>query len=259
VFWPVLTVLNADFGWRMTFVICAALHALICLPLHLFALPHPQAGGGAEQGARSAVPLQLAPRSTRLAFLFVAAATTVSTFVTFGMSTSLIEVLRQSGASPDLALQLGSALGFVAMSARLMDMVLGRRGNPILSAAVGTGMMIVSVILLLLGAPALPALVVFVLVYGFGSGVMAVARSLLPLALFAPAQYGLQAARLSLPQNLANAVAPVAFTAMLDRDGAQFLISVCGGLIVVAFAFVMMLILLVRREAAAGAPEAAIP
>lgn len=259
VFWPVLSVLNADIGWRATFIVCAAAHLLICLPLHLFCLPNPQAGSEKDKGARTAAPLPLTPRASRLAFIFVAAATTVSTFVTFGLSTTLIEVLRQSGAAPDIALKLGSALGAVGMSARLMDMVLGRRGNPILSAVIGLGMMIASVILLLSGAPALSALVVFVLVYGFGSGVMAVARTLLPLALFSPADYGLQAARLSLPQNLANALAPVALTAALDHVGAGPTMLICGGLIALAFLFIMALLVVVRGATRAAVPAPAIP
>lgn len=117
-----------------------------------------------------------------------------------------------------IAIGAGGAFG---LSARILDMLLGRRGNPILSAAMGVSLMVSSFVMMLLIPPSTPLLVTFILLYGFGSGVMTVARTLLPLALFSPREFGLQSARLSLPQNLANAIAPVVFTAILDRAGAE--------------------------------------
>jgi predicted MFS family arabinose efflux permease len=127
-----------------------------------------------------------------------------------------------------------------------MDMLLGKRGNPILSAAMGVSLMVLSFLMMIVLPPSTPLLVAFILLYGFGSGVMTVARALLPLALFSPRDYGLQSARLSLPQNLANAVAPVVFTAILDRAGAGMAIATCAVLAVLSLGFVLMLMALVR-------------
>jgi predicted MFS family arabinose efflux permease len=246
IFWPLLSLLNAHFGWRTTFIICAALQFCICLPLHLFCLPKP-AITHAESAEASMPPLPLSAAMKRRAFLLIAAATTISTFVTFGLAPSLLEIFRQSGASPALALQLGSARGVIGISARFLDMLLGKRGNPILSALMGIGLMLMSFVLMLVMPPSMPVLVSFMLLYSFGSGVMTVARALLPLALFSPREYGLHSARLSLPQNLANAIAPVVFTAILDRSGADAAIATCAVLAVIALGFVVMLMVLVRE------------
>jgi predicted MFS family arabinose efflux permease len=246
IFWPVLSLLDAHFGWRTTFVICAALQFCICLPLHLLALPKPVAGHTTGESAGTP-PLALSPPMQRKAFLLIAAATTISTFVTFGLAPSLLEIFRQSGASPTLALQLGSARGVIGISARFMDMLLGKRGNPVLSALMGTGLMVLSFVLLLALPSSTPVLVSFILFYSFGAGVMAVARALLPLALFSRRDYGLHSARLSLPQNLANAIAPVVFTAILDRSGTDAAIATCAVLAVIALGFVVMLMALVRE------------
>ncbi|KQV32726.1 MFS transporter [Rhizobium sp. Root1203] len=245
IFWPALSLLNETVGWRLTFLICAALQLFICLPLHLFALPKPIARH-TDGAAVQAAPVPLSPKAQRKAFLLIAAATTVSTFVTFGLSPSLLEIFRQSGASPALALQLGSARGVIGISARFMDMLLGKRGNPILSAAMGVSLMVSSFLLMLAVPASTPLLIIFILLYGFGSGVMTVARALLPLALFSPREYGLQSARLSLPQNLANAFAPVVFTAILDRAGAGMAIATCAALATMSLGFVLMLMTLVR-------------
>jgi MFS family permease len=247
-FWPILTVLNAHLGWRMTFVICAMLHLFLCLPLHLLALPKPVV---AEKGetAHHAAPIALSPAGRRKAFLLIAGATTISTFVSFGLAPSLLEIFRQYGASPALALQLGAARGVIAISARLVDMLLGRRGSPILSAGIGIGLMLTSFVVLLIAGASTAQLVIFTLLFSFGAGVMAVARAILPLSLFSPREFGLHSARLSLPQNLANAASPVVFAAILDRADAPTALAVCALLALSALALIMALGLLVRRAA----------
>ncbi|MBY3175554.1 MFS transporter [Rhizobium leguminosarum] len=254
IFWPILSLLNEAVGWRLTFLVCAALQFFVCLPLHLFALPKPIATH-VDGGTAEIAPVPLSKAKQRKAFLLIAAATTISTFVTFGISPSLLEIFRQSGASPAFALQLGSARGVLGISARFLDMLLGRRGNPMLSAVMGISLMMMSFLIMLVASPSTPLLVTFVLLYGFGTGVMTVARALLPLALFSPREFGLQSARLSLPQNLANAVAPVIFTAILDRAGTGPALAACAVLAALSLIFVLMLMALVRG---ARASESAI-
>ncbi|MBX5157225.1 MULTISPECIES: MFS transporter [unclassified Rhizobium] len=245
IFWPILSLLNETLGWRLTFLVCAGLQFFVCLPLHLFALPKPIVMH-IEGGAADIAPVPLSKVARRKAFLLIAAATTISTFITFGISPSLLEIFRQSGASPAFALQLGSARGVLGISARFLDMLLGRRGNPMLSAAMGIGLMMISFLIMLVAGSSTPLLVTFILLYGFGAGVMTVARALLPLALFSPAEYGLQSARLSLPQNLANAIAPVIFTAILDRAGTGPALVACAVLAALSLSFVLMLMAVVR-------------
>ncbi|API52486.1 MFS transporter [Rhizobium leguminosarum] len=263
IFWPILSLLNEAVGWRLTFLVCAALQFFVCLPLHLFALPKPIATH-VDGGTAEIAPVPLSKAKQRKAFLLIAAATTISTFVTFGISPSLLEIFRQSGASPAFALQLGAARGILGISARFLDMLLGRRGNPMLSAAMGISLMMMSFVIMLVASPSTPLLVTFVLFYGFGTfvlfygfgtGVMTVARALLPLALFSPREFGLQSARLSLPQNLANAIAPVIFTAILDRAGTGPALAACAVLAALSLIFVLMLMALVRG---ARASESAI-
>lgn len=249
IFWPILTLLNESFGWRVTFVVSAGLQFFVCLPLHLFGLPKPVAShtpSHTQGAAAETPPIELTPADRRKAFLLIAVSTTLCTFITFGVSPSLLEIFRQSGASSQLALQLGSARGVIGISARALDMLLGKRGNPILTSVMGVSLMLFSFLMLFIIPPSTPLLITFVLLYGFGSGVLAVARALMPLALFSPKEYGLQAARLSMPQNLANAIAPVVFTAILDRAGAGPTVITCAVLAAVAMVFVLMLMALVR-------------
>ena len=249
IFWPVLTALSDTFGWRNTYLICAALQILICLPLHLLALPKPMTAPSSSADAQQAAP-PISPQRQRKAFLLIAVITTLSTFVTFGIAPSLLEIFRQAGASPAFALQLGSARGFIAISARFVDMLLGKRGNPLLSAAIGIGLMLASFLILLAIGPSMPLLISFTLLYSFGSGVMTVARALLPLAFFSSRDFGRQSARLSMPQNFANAAAPVIYTAILDHAGSGAVILTCAVLAGVALVLVGVLGRLARGDAA---------
>lgn len=246
IFWPLLSLVNELIGWRSTFLLCAGLQFFVCLPLYLFALP--KLVTRHDQGTSIDVaPVALSATQCRTAFLLIAATTTIASFVTFGLAPSLLELLRQSGASPELALQLAAARGVIGISARGVDMLLGRRGNPLLTSIAGTGMILLSFACLLVMPPSTASLCAFILLYGFGAGVLAVARALLPLALFSPREFGRQSARLALPQNLANAVAPVVFTAFLDRAGHQAVVLVAVVLALAALAAVVMLIAMVRK------------
>lgn len=132
-------------------------------------------------------------------------------------------------------------------------MALGRRGNALLTSLVGTGLILFSFLLTATVTSSAPVLVVFMLLYSFGTGVLAVARALLPLSLFSPREFGLQSARLSLPQNLATAAAPVIFTAILDRAGVTAALVTGAVLSAISLVLVLMLVGLVRRANARAA------
>ena len=248
-FWPLLDWLQSLIGWRLTFVLTASVHLLVCLPLHLFALPRPVASAERTETTERA-PLVLTPLGRIYAFSLIAASTMLATLVTYGLSPSLLHIFALSGAAPALALQLGSLRGVMGISARFVDMLLGRRGSPLISATLGIGLILASFMLLLVANGSASLLAPFVVLYGFGSGVVTVARALLPLAVFSPRDFGLQSARLSLPQNLASAAAPVIFTGILDRAGLPALLVTASILAALSFFFVILLALFIRGRRA---------
>ncbi|MNF04974.1 hypothetical protein D3C80_2046040 [compost metagenome] len=77
---------------------------------------------------------------------------------------------------------------------------------------------------------------------------LTVSRAVLPLAVFSPEQYGLQAARISLPQNLTIAVAPVLFTLALDRGGVAAMLTIAAVLISISFLLLIVLWRTVRKQ-----------
>jgi hypothetical protein len=58
-----------------------------------------------------------------------------------------------------------------------------------------------------------------------------------------------------MPQNLANAAAPVIFTATLDRAGTGLTLIICAVLAAIALALVFMLAAMVRQAARQPVPS----
>ncbi len=248
VFLPVTALAEQHLGWRGTLLLYACLQLFVLLPLYFFILPdRPPRKEATRQKADA---LSSTPVDTRRAFLLLAAMTTISAFTTFGLSPLLPLLLVQAGATQSLAVQLASARSLLAITARGLDFLLGKRGSPFLTAMIGFCLLLLSLLLLLGFAPAMPAFIGFIIFFGFGAGVLTVSRAVLPLAVFSPEEYGLQAARISLPQNLAIAVAPVIFTLALDRGGVAAMLGVAAVLIAISFVLLIVLWKTVRRQSA---------
>ncbi|WP_407049474.1 MFS transporter [Methyloraptor flagellatus] len=234
IFWPILATLEQAIGWRHTCLVAALLNLAIGVPLNLFALPRPLVSGSPEALATTVPPLELSPRDQSIVFAVIAVVTTLCSFVTFGLSPSLLELFRQAGASGGLALQLGSARSVLGIMARFADAMVGARGTPVVTATAGLALILIALPFLAIARGETGLLVAFVVLYGFGAGITTVARSVLPLSFFSAGEYGWRASRLSLPQNLANALAPVIVTALLDRGGLGSVLAVITVLIVIA-------------------------
>lgn len=218
IFWPILDAIDAVAGWRVTLIAMAGLHLLVCLPLHLFALP-----------PVGALPTELEPPRRRAiildrdgatsAFLHIGVISGAFSFTTFGLAAAYLELLRGAGASVEYALWLGTVRPVVSIAARAADLVLDGRGGPLATTVAAALLMGGSFALLLTGVDGAWLLPAFVAIYASGAGLSAMARAVLPLAFFPPDEFSRQSGRLALPQNIANAVAPVIFVAVIHHAG----------------------------------------
>lgn len=247
IFWPLLSELTEFFGWRMTCLIAASAHIVICLPLHLLALPKPLVHREEGQALVDRPPIDLSPAQHKSVFILIAFATTIFSFTGLGMSASVIELLHRSGATQAFAIQLGSTRSVLAILARLADLSLGKRSTPVRTSIAACVLIMTGSAVLLLFNGATPVLIAFIVLNGFGAGIASLARVLLPLSFFAVSDYGRQASRLMLPQNFANAAAPVIFNALLDHGGVSSVLSTLLALALAALACFMTLASIERR------------
>jgi hypothetical protein len=152
-------------------------------------------------------------------FGLVIAAIALNAFITFGFSAILIELLKPEGLRPAEAIAFGSALGVIQVSARGIDFLGGGRWDGITTGLFASVALPVAMAVLVVGAGAYWSVVAFILLYGLGSGALAVARATIPLVFFDKAAYAKAAPHIALPLNVMSALSPPGLAALLTHFG----------------------------------------
>ncbi|MBR0954581.1 MFS transporter [Bradyrhizobium canariense] len=250
IFWPTTSFLSGQLGWRAMCLVYAAMMIVINLPLYAFLAPRRKIAGdrGGEPVKHSPPPA--IPRST---FSLVVAAITLNAFVNFGIGAIMIELLRAEGLPPAQALAFGSMLGVIQVSARGLDFLGGGRWDGITTGLVAGTALPVAMMLLMTGEGATWAVAVFILLYGAGSGAMAVARATIPLVFYDQAEFAKAMSMIALPLNLASAVSPPLLVGLLTQFGSR---GALGLTFVCSCATVLILVLLGRRRPQVAAAAA---
>lgn len=227
IFWPVTAYLAGLTDWRM---ICLIFAGLLLFAAALYALGLP----ASQTHATSAANTTDAPAPpAQTTFYLVAAAIALNAFVTFGFSAILIELLKSLGVQTEMAVALASSLGIIQVIARAFDLLGGARWDGLATALVAAPALVLSLILLLVFGASWAGVFGFILVYGVGSGALAVSRATMPLVFYDKADYARALTRIALPLNLISAAAPPALIALLDGIGPRAVLVaalVCSGL-----------------------------
>lgn len=242
IFWPTTSWLADALGWRDTCLAYAALLLAVSLPLGAFALPTPRqtAVGNTHDAAEH--PRQVPARST---FYLLVLATGLNAFVTIGMSATLIELFKAEGLPAPEAIGFASSLGIIQVSARAIDFLGGGRWDGLTTALVAGAALPAALMLLLLSGGSYPVLAVFLLIYGIGSGALAVARATMPLVFYDKAEFAKAMSRIALPLNILSAVSAPVLVALLTRFGSNALL---GLVLLCSSAALAVLMLLGRRR-----------
>ncbi len=237
--WPLTALLEAHWGWRGACLGWAALHLLVGLPLHAWLPKHAKDSTSASAtlrptaptlasatSAASAPPATKPPRGARRTTLLLSAVFAIVLFGSTALATHLPRLLEQAGLGLPHAVAIASLVGPAQVAGRLLDFSLMRRLPPLLAAKLAAAAHpLGAVLLLVLGAP---AALVFTLLHGAGNGVLTVAKGTLPLLYFGATGYGERQGLLMLPARVAQALAPVAFGALMQRVGINALLLTAG-------------------------------
>jgi predicted MFS family arabinose efflux permease len=239
VFWPITAASSDALGWRWTLVIYAAAMVFVCFPLHLFALPQrrkpPARDAGTEAGNRVASTPGPVP------FILLVAAIAFHGFVGWGFGAIIIQLLKSMGVGDEWALRTGSLLGVIQVSARALDFFGGARWSGLTTGLVAAVIMPVGFLVLMLGGPNDWAIAAFMLLYGAGSGAMAVARATMPLVFYDQAAFARASSHMALPVNLAAAASPPILVAVLTNYGSMTVLAVALTCSLVALSMLLAL------------------
>ncbi len=245
IFWPITSTLSGVIGWRGTCLAYAALLLAVSLPLFVFVLPRrvhdhlpPEAGLATRTVAKA---------PSRSTFYLLVGATGLNAFVAFGMGAVLIELLKAEGLSAAEAIGFGSTLGVIQISARVIDFMGGGRWDGISTAIVAGLALPVAMLLLMLSGGSYAAVAAFILLYGLGSGALAVARATIPLVFYDKAAFAKASAQIGLPLNALSAISAPILVELLTRYGSSGPLALT---LVCSCAALVMLVLLRQRRPA---------
>jgi len=219
VFWPLSQYLLDTVGWRTAFGLYAALHALVCLPLHLIFVPGSDVRVAAAAGSSDAAPTREARTHAHPgAFAWLAGALALATFVSSALSAHLIGLLTFSGLAARDAVLVGSLIGPMQVAGRIMEFAFNRRIHALAVGTLAFTLMALALVLLALVQGAWIVALAFAVCYGWSNGVMTIVRGTVPAELFGHRGYGALLGRLAQPQFIAKAAAPLALTLVFAVD-----------------------------------------
>lgn len=241
VFWPLSEALEAFLSWRGVLLVYAAIHLLVCAPVHLLVLPgRPKVGTQAAAGATTAAAMP-SDRANRL-FILLAIAFSCGAFIFTGFIVHAIGVLRGLGHDPASALLLASLIGPAQVAVRIVELVFGHRYAISTSTLFAAAVLPLGLGLAVLAGGNFAVALLCLVAYGIANGLKAVLRATLPLALFGRAQFGTYLGRLALPQGIVSAAAPPVLAAVMANYGAEGVLAVNFVIATIALVATVLLI-----------------
>jgi MFS family permease len=240
--WPLSAWLVEHVGWRGACTAYAAIHLLICLPLHAFVVPGVGTllGGSKSAGVKSGPPAPPPLTGTKLtrAFALLAVVLTLGAVTASMIGVHLLTFLQARGLGLAAAVALGALVGPSQVGARVIEMAFGRHYHPIWTLAASVALVAGGVALLLLG---FPILALALALYGAGNGIGSIAKGTLPLSLFGPDGYASLMGKLAMPSLLAQALSPSIGAVLIDIGGPNAALGLLSGLACLNLCFVGLL------------------
>lgn len=239
-FWPFTAWLQGFLDWRSIAFVFAAMHLLICLPIHLTLPPTGEAKGGNGE-APPPVPPGLPQGAQRMAFALLAGMLALNGLIFNSWSLLVFDLLKGIGYLPAAAVMIGSMVGVFQVAGRIGELLFGSRYSAMWTGMVSAVALPAAVLVLSFsgGDPVLGGL--FAALYGISNGLLTIARGALVLMMFGTHGYGERLNRITVSQNAAGAIAPILGGFLLDRLGA---ISVVELMLSAAFLSLALMILL---------------
>ncbi|NEX63762.1 MFS transporter [Noviherbaspirillum sp. 17J57-3] len=247
--WPLTLWLSGRVGWRDTFLIYAAVQALLCAPMHLLLpagrrAPVPPPDARMEQARNFTLREAVRhPVFWKLAFAFA-----TNMFIFSALSVHLIALLQRFGHAAAGAVLMASLIGPMQVAGRMAEMSVANRFRPQTVGILTFSFLPLALMALLFAGERQYAVAIFCVLYGVSNGVLTIVRGTVPQALFGRENYGAISGALAGPSLLAKAAGPiVAASIIAAHPGTTVLLA---GLLAVSAASLMCFLSAIRGQAA---------
>jgi hypothetical protein len=232
--WPVTYLLIQHAGWRGTYLVYAAVLALVAAPLHALALPRSRAELSPPTTAPAAPAAPVLPPHG-WAFITVAAAFAAYAFVPSGLSAHLLAIFGRAGIDAATVVTIGALFGPSQVVARITELVFARGVHPLMVARFAVGVLLTAFALMAwLGVSPLVA-AAFMVMFGTANGLITIARGAVPLVLFGPVGYGALIGRIAGPWLVMQAIAPLVLAFVAERASDPAALALVASLALVSF------------------------
>lgn len=237
--WPTTHLLIQSVGWRGSYLVYAAVLALVAAPLHAFALPRSRAEPTVPAASAHPAAPVLPPHG--FAFVMVVTAFATYAFVPSGLSAHLLAIFKRAGIDAASVVTIGALFGPAQVFARICELAFARGVHPLVVARLAVGTLLAAFALMLwLGVSPLVA-AAFMAMFGMANGLITIARGAVPLVLFGPVGYGATIGRIAGPWLVMQAIAPLVLAFVIERTSDPAALALVASLALVSFACLVVL------------------
>ncbi len=232
--WPATAALLARFGWRGAYRAWAAAAFLLCLPLHLLALP------GAARSGSGVTRRRLGPVLREPAFWLVALALMAGSVLFSAVAVHAIPMMQEAGLTPAAAVALASFTGPMQVAGRVLEVAGLSRFRPSRVAIIAAACQPLAILALMAASFGWGFAALYVVLYGASAGLLTIVRGTVPAELFGREGYGAVSGALGAPGIIARAVGPYAAAWLWQASGGDYApvqLAMAGFGLIAALAF----------------------
>jgi MFS family permease len=214
VFIPLSAWLIGSLGWRQALLVLAAVHLLVCAPLHALCLRNapPPALTRTASGHSPATLLRSAP------FLLIGVFVVGMMAITAAIPPHLISLLRESGLREAWVIAIPAAIGLMQVLGRLLLYFFEHRFDLHVANRVIPVLIPLALAALIAGAASPAAGLLFVLLYGLGNGMLTIVKGTAVAQYVSREHVASLNGALGLPQAVSRALAPLLLGVLWTRE-----------------------------------------
>lgn len=209
-FIPLSHALISALGWRTALLWLAALHLLVCAPIHALMLRHAPPAPARDAPARPPIRTQLLSRRYALVGLFIV----LLMSVTAALPAHLVSLLREQQLPAAWVIAVPASIGVLQVLGRLLlyffehrfDLHLANRTIP---GLIAVGLLVLLAAPLASGTAQMAMVLLFVLLYGVGNGMLTIVKGTAVAEYVNRDHVAALNGALGLPLALARAAAPL--------------------------------------------------